>query len=261
MNKRVVIISDKHCGHAVGLTPPTKWVDDEKSKLGKTQRAIWSEFQRLIYQVGKPDLLIVNGDSIDGKGVRSGGTEQTCADPLEQVDWALFCVRYIKAKNHLVVAGTPYHVGISADYETLLAQELECKFGGHEWADVNGTVFDCKHTVGSSGIPHGRATAISRERLWSEIWAEREEAPKSDVIIRSHVHYHSVVAGPGWMAMTTPAMCGKGSKFGVRQCSGLVDFGLVVFDVYDKPDKMGRKYEWAALTKPVKQQQAKAVKF
>ena len=53
----------------------------------------------------------------------------------------------------------------------------------------------------------------------------------ANVIIRSHVHYHEFSGNPTHIAMTTPALQGWGSKYGERQCSGIVDIGLVQFDI------------------------------
>jgi hypothetical protein len=51
------------------------------------------------------------------------------------------------------------------------------------------------------------------------------------IIGNSHVHYHNFAGGPDWIAMTTPALQGAGSKFGARRCSGKVDFGFITFTV------------------------------
>jgi hypothetical protein len=131
---------------------------------------------------------------------------------------------------------TPYHTGQEEDWEDVLAREVGAKIGAHEWVDINGLVFDVKHHVGSSQIPHGRHTAVARERLWSQLWAEREQTPKADVIIRSHVHYFDYCGGRDWLAMTTPALQGLGTKFGARRCSGTVDFGLLSFDVASRDE-------------------------
>lgn len=246
--KRVLILSDLHCGHRVGLTPepwqyPVK-SDAVRYKWGKVQRQCWKWYVDSLKEHGPFDVVILNGDAVDGKGFRSGGTEQITTDRLEQVEMAALCVREAQTKDTkvIVVRGTPYHCGADEDLEDALAREVGAiKVGNHEWPNVEGVVFDVKHAVGSSSVPHGRHTAISRERLWGLLWAERGEAPKADVFIRSHVHYHSFAGGPGWLAMTTPALQSLGSKYGAKMCAGVVDFGFVVFDCEDGA------YSWEAV--------------
>ena len=136
--------------------------------------------------------------------------------------------------------GTSYHTGTGEDWEKVLADELsaqlgyEVTIGSHEWYDINGVIFDCKHKVSSSSIPHGRGGPIAKDRLWNFIWSEYQEQPKADVLIRSHIHYSYVCGEPGsWMGYCLPALQGQGSKFGARICSGTVHFGIMWFDVYE----------------------------
>jgi hypothetical protein len=173
---------------------------------------------------------------------------------------AAACIKRAKGKNTdckvVIIAGTAYHTGDSEDFEEVLAEDMRAvKFGSHEWVDVNGLVFDCKHHLGSSTIPHGRHTAASKDVLWNRIWAnELGEQPKGDVFIRSHVHYHQGCFGPNWLAMTTPALQAAGTKYGARRCSGTVDYGFVVFDV-----KANGAYTWHAELAKLKVAQAKTI--
>lgn len=257
--KKVVVISDLHCGHVVGLTP-TQW-QSKKTKARKHDK--WVAIQSELYQTylktirkQRPiDLLIVNGDCIDGKGQRSGGTEQITADRDEQCEMAKYCIRMAEARKIIMTYGTAYHAGESEDYEDQIARDVDAKIGAHDWIDVNGVIFDVKHHIGSSAIPHGRLTPIAREQLWNGIWSEYQEQPKADILIRSHVHYHAYCGGPTWVGMTTPALQGMGSKFGARRMSGHVDWGFVVFEIASN----GEYIWWPEVTR-IKAQKARVVK-
>jgi hypothetical protein len=170
---------------------------------------------------------------------------------------AAACIEIASAPKIIMTYGTPYHSGTGEDFENLVKDYVKAdKIGSHEWADVNGVIFDIKHKVGSSSIPHGRYTAIARENLWSMIWAERDEQPKSDIIIRSHVHHLGYVGNGDFLGITTPALQAQGTKFGSRQCSGVVDFGLISFDI----DSDGR-YEWRPHLAKIIAQKAHAIKL
>ena len=150
---------------------------------------------------------------------------------------------------------TPYHVGKLDDYEDLLAEHLGATIKDHPFFTIGGVTFDAKHKVGSSSVPYSRGTSIARDRLWNVLWAERGEQPKADVILRSHVHYHSYVGGPGWVAMTTPALQAAGTKYGGRACSGTVDWGVIVFEVEDG------EFDWKAYLVNLKSNVVEAVKL
>jgi hypothetical protein len=242
--KRVVVIADLHCGHKAGLTPPdfdAIYPEGPKRELQKLRERCWIFYENRLDELKPIDVLVVNGDALDGKGKRSGGTEQLTTDRTEQVRMAAHCINYAEAGHVVMAYGTPYHTGLDEDWEDELKPEVAnlLKLGSHDWLDVNGLVFDYRHHVSKSIIPHGRYTAIAREQLWSTLWAERGEYPKSDVILRSHVHYFAYCGGDGWLAMITPALQAYGSKYGARICSGTVDFGLVWFDVWSK-----EKWRW-----------------
>jgi hypothetical protein len=242
--KRVVVISDLHCGHRFGLThpdfdarPQTPDSGSSAWKRYKLRRKCWRYVEQKAVELQPIDVLIVNGDCIDGKGKKSGATELLTTDRNVQVEMAVVAIQEFKAANVVMSFGTPYHTGVGEDWEKQIYKEVGAlKIGGHDWLDVNGLVFDYRHFVSRSSIPHGRHTAVARERLWSLLWAERGEYPKSDIILRSHVHYYAFCGGTGWLAMTTPSLQWYGSKFGARASSGEVDFGFVHFDVESKND-------------------------
>lgn len=247
MSKRLLVLSDLHCGHLAGLAPPRWQIKPgsetnltKREKFAAVQEDAWRWYANAIRKHGPYDVVVVNGDAIDGQGTRSGGTELLTADREEQADMATYCIRRAlspKTKHVVMTYGTAYHTGDAEDWENKIAANLSAKIGSHEWIDVEGVIFDLKHHLGGSGVPHGRATALSREALWAALWAETDMAPNSDVLIRSHVHYHAgsfdLAMKPN-LRMTTPALQAFGSKYGSRRCSGIVNLGFLVFECQKK---------------------------
>lgn len=239
--KRVVIISDLHCGHKVGLTPPefdARYPKENREyALMRQRRGMWNFYKDEIEKLKPIDALIVNGDSIDGKGKRSGGTEHITVDRNQQVEMAATAILVAESPVVLMSYGTPYHTGADEDWEDAVARDIDAeKIGGHDYLDVNGLMMGYRHHVGSSSIPHGRYTQLAKQRMWDVFWAEYKEYPKSDVIIRSHVHYYAFCGGFGWTGFITPALQGYGSKFGTRKCNGTVDFGFIHLDVKSREE-------------------------
>lgn len=245
MSKRMVIISDLHCGHRAGLTPPGyQYPESGSGRRGGfaiTQRKLWDWYIKEAGQLGKVDCLVINGDAIDGKGTMSGGRELITGDRDEQIDMAVQCAEVFKARKVYVVEGTPYHTGKEESWEHLLAVQLDCnmeddakqgpaQFGAHIWVDMDGVVFDFRHKVGSSTIPHGRYTAPQRAALWNSLWAERGYQPNAKIIVRSHVHYFTAGFDSQKMVITTPALQTH-SNFGSREIDGTNDIGFLSFTV------------------------------
>jgi hypothetical protein len=105
--------------------------------------------------------------------------------------------------------------------------------------DIEDVRISLKHKIGSSGIPHGRATALLRDALWDIMWSgvEYEDRKKADILIRSHVHYHMYAGNRNHLAMTLPCLQ-ISSGFGERQCQGTIDHGVVEFTID------GSEYQW-----------------
>jgi len=248
-SKRVTVIADLHSGHRIGLTPPLhQWRPKPKSnrpdttqhnKWANLQSALWRHYVEALKRVKPIDILIVNGDMIDGKGARSGGTELISSDRVKQAEIASDAILEAEAPIIRCSYGTGYHTGLDEDMENLVIDKLriadpglDVKIGSHEWIDVNGVVIDFKHFTSRSSIPHGKGTPLSKEWLWNILWAEQNLQPRADIIIRSHVHYAFHCGEPGsWYACITPALQGMGSKYGAREMKGLVHFGILTFDI------------------------------
>ena len=224
--KRVLTVADFHCGSEPGLTPPP-W---QQTELGGE---LWEAFEEMIEPIRPIDILVGNGDMIDGKSSRWGGTDVITTDRVEQVEMAVEVINFIDAEENYFTYGTPYHTGKDEDFEAIIASNVGGTIEGQLWLEVYGVMFDVKHFVPGSNVPHGRHTSVAKDRLWNLLWADIEQQPRSDILIRSHVHYHSYCGGSNWVAMTTPALQGLGCKFGSRIPSGTVDFGITWFDVYD----------------------------
>lgn len=228
----VVAIGDMHCGHKVGLTPPEWYVNKHKYKLRSQQEEMWEFYASSLKNTGKIDILFVNGDSIDGSGKRSGGTELLTTDRHEQCDIATRCIQEANADKVYMTFGTPYHTGVNEDFETIIAKNVNAvALDDQLFVNVNGIIFDVKHHTNGSVTPYGRATAIGRSKVWNTEWSETGNQPKANCFLRSHVHYDKHTGDSKFIAMTLPALQGPDTKYGGRRCEGTVSFGLTNFKV------------------------------
>jgi len=226
----VRIISDAHCGSWAGLTPPSG--DNPLAPGYKARRQAWGLF---VKGMASPvDLLIVNGDMIDGPSKKAGGRGLLTVDPGEQADMAVDVIRVaarVKAPICMTV-GTPYHVGTECDWEGEIAKRVEAKrYQPHLFPVLEGVPFSVKHKIGSAQLPQSRHTASARARLQNILWAEEWKGhPKARMFVRSHVHYYGGCFGIDWASFTTPglqSLSNTPEAYGVRECEGVVHWGWV----------------------------------
>jgi len=244
--KRVLVLSDFHCGHEVGLTP-TKWNPKVAGdNMYDYRKQMWDKFSKAVYDLRPIDILVTNGDLIDGRGERQGSLELIVLDRVLQSQMAVQIIQHVQAEKLFMTRGTDYHTGKEENWEDIVSNDLKAeRIGDVLNLDVNGLLFNFRHHIGGSQTPLGRTTPLARESAWNALWHVRQDFPLADVIVRSHVHYASYAGGPGWLAMTTPALQGYGTRYGERRLSGLIDFGITWFDVASKED-----FQWKIKTFP-----------
>jgi len=236
---RIAVLADNHSGHRVGLTPPDWWfsgtANTRQVKIAAIQQEMWKWFTREIDKLKPFTHCFHLGDAIDGKGERSGGTEQTSADRGEQAQMAAAVINHVGAPVVVMVHGTPYHVGADEDWESEILPHLKAAkvhLEGHAFPLINGVQFDLKHFISNSDAPHTRFTALAKTRLWNVMWHHvQERQPDAQIVLRAHIHEYRYCGADGWEVVSCPALQGYGSKYGARRCQGTVDIGFLVYEI------------------------------
>lgn len=257
--KKVLAIGDLHCGSMVGLTHPN-WIvsSGRNARWHKLQNEMWENYIEMLGAFGDVDAVIINGDVLDGKGTRSGGTEQVTVDMLEQVDMAIAAIEQIKVKKIYFTYGTPYHTATASgeDFDQLVSCAFNAPIEDELNLDVDGLVFNARHKVGASANPYNRAASVGKHRLWDALYGIRENDVIADIYIRSHIHYFAFCGESNWMAFCLPALQASATKFGARQCVGLTDWGMCVFHV-----EQGKLAGWECQTVELASSKKKVIKF
>lgn len=240
IKKRILLAGDFHCGHVAGLTPPEYQINEDPPRykaLAAFQRESYLWFYNQIERLKPFHSAFYNGDLIDGRGERSGGSELTTTDRSIQADIAVSIIRQVNASHNYITYGTPYHTGNSEDYELLIAKDVDATIASELNVNINNVIFNVKHKVGGSGTPYGNATPLLKAQLWQKLWADKEERQSANYVVRSHMHrYVKLEIAGDKHAMVLPALQGAMSKYGQRQCEGNVDFGFGYVDIYSDGD-------------------------
>ena len=228
----IVALGDLHCGHVAGLTPPGSWTGDDRPTLRKLESLMYEKYRGWVEKYKRPEWLFVMGDCTDGKGLRSGGCELLVADLEDQAAMAVKLLRMWEAENIVMVYGTPYHTssGSGEDIENYIARELGAEIKSHAQVKIDGLVFDLKHKISGSGIPHGKHTSLAKARMHNVDWyLDGEQQALADVFLRGHTHAYVEDQGDfggHWRGIILPALQAPHTKYGGRQCEGKVAFGL-----------------------------------
>ena len=254
---KILLIGDLHCGSRVGLMPPEVRVVEEDGEVethkqtSEIQRILWRKFMECVKDVGRVDITLVNGDVVDGYGVKDKGAEQWNTDINTQVETACECLSQIRSKRFVITQGTPYHTSANPSGDEMVANHLrksgdsEVIFGTDAILRVNGLRLHCSHKIGiSSSAWMYRTTPVAKELVMALLNAQ--ELGRIDGVIRSHAHYFVEVKFghtfgmilPCWQART-PHMAKFGLAFVPRN-------GYVVLNV-SSDGRMEYDYEMFSL--------------
>lgn len=235
--KRWLQLSDTHCGHLVGLTGPENWAGSQ-TKWGKVQRICWKFFTDELEPFKPFDVVHVNGDWITGKNHKSGSRELITADLSEQAMIGVSIIKPTECKIVRATRGTPYHTGSDENHEDTIIRELkiagiDAKIKNHGFYLFNGKQLNVKHKIAVSSTHYGRLTPLAKEIDWNRIWHLKGVQSLADVLMRGHAHYYEQIRHNDCIGLILPSLQALGDSYGELQCSGTVDFGFIVIDVYD----------------------------
>lgn len=251
MTKRGVGIGDLHSGSMYGLHPPNFETYDGVMKLPNAgQEYLWRCWDDFTWRVSKfdPDFIIVNGDCIEGPQRKSNGFEVSLPSMDDQVSACVGCLQLLKERapraKWYFTAGTPYHVGDWHSAEESIARVM----GGESyssvgtgkqcrevlWLRADGVILEATHHPAGSSTGFYRMTTLDRDGQWSAMAAKdaSKGIPKSDVLIRSHLHFFGHVEHASKQIIQLPCW-----KLGDRHSrkSGLhrfiPDIGGVLFEI------------------------------
>ncbi len=203
--REIGIVSDLHAGSRWGMLGP-------RSAYGKQnvgQQYLWRCWQQLGREWPRLDVLVLNGDIIDGKQYRSGATGLVTADLGEQTEIAIECVRALvdatRPRAIVRTVGTPYHESHDSVLGALDATfEIEVVDIVINLALEDGIVANIKHAPeGGGGVYIG--SGMDRETLWACLAEAQHNIPRASWLIRSHLHMYARFDGSGKTIVVTPS--------------------------------------------------------
>lgn len=249
-SKKVLILSDLHCGNMLGLTPPQYY-----NEFREVQETGWKFFTEEMKKLGPVDLLLLNGDLVDGPGKKDSLCHIT-TNVATQRKIAIECLRQVKAAKSIFIRGTGFHVTTDLEIEDDIAAYFGSEIYDERKINVNGCILHCRHTSGKGGTSYGSATSLQRSAVVKLMDDAATCSEQADIYIRSHIHEAMCIERSVFTALTTPALKFKGESFG-RKCTGFLDYGFTWLEIRGKKDfdvhmvtmKTGGEYKAEEITK------------
>lgn len=236
----VVAIGDLHAGSRVAVCPPdSPTADGGIYHPSPAQLALYRDYKLLTTQWANPDVLICNGDMIEGQARKESGVPCWSNDLDDQLRAAATLIKMWNAKEIYMINGTGYHVDAGGkSLENTLGKKVGAKLVGPNEDDfsseevfvkVGGLTFHACHHI-SIGTGWYKTTPLARELVFALL--NETDFYKVDVILRSHVHYFVGVEFhrqrgyiiPCWQLRTRYMI--KKSSFGMTPSIGALRFRI-----------------------------------
>jgi hypothetical protein len=200
----VVVVSDLHVGSTIGLCPPHVQMDDGGSYTPSLPQKwlwakwlqVWDHYAQMKKQLELPLVAIINGDIPEGD---HHATHQIVSK--NKNDQILVAAKVLEpllqvADYHIIMRGTPAHVGRGAWIEELIARDTDaipCSEKQYSWwhlsAVFGGVLFDVKHHPESgSGRPWTKGADANRIAAQIVYEYATDGAKIPQIGLRSHRH-------------------------------------------------------------------------
>ena len=243
---RILIVSDLHVGSSTAICSEHPVISD----LGTTynpnplQKVLLRAWKDMIKDLKGPiDLLVVNGECVDGANVRQVGQQSWSTNLEDQMNDAKKLIEMIPYRKVLLLRGSNYHDQIDGtNLEEVMASKLKNvvkyrAYGGEGSTDyfayvkIHGKVFNFTHHIGFSKAEANRTTALAKEMKGMHF--QHDTLGRADVFVRSHVHYFVHVEFSNTHGVTTPAWKFPDAHLFRGGLAGTTpDVGAVEFRVY-----------------------------
>lgn len=217
-SKSIVVFSDIHVGSKYSVCSEEPELDDggsyRPSKIQKKFNRAWID--SIDELITKPDVLVINGEPIDGNNRRTLGDSCWSTNQFDQLNDCIKLVKLIPYKKLYLIRGSGYHSDRdSLNFEKLFGKSIGAEkytsvVGNQTYSDFEATFkgfgkhIHFTHHVGYSGWWQYRSTPIARE-LVKMHFNHKQNGYHTDVLVRSHVHYYVEVRFPNTKGLSTPA--------------------------------------------------------
>jgi hypothetical protein len=186
----------------------------------------------MIRSVGRVDILIINGDIIEGENYKERGTGVISTNLHAQSVTATILIQMIEADQIYVTNGSKYHVGQTSGDQIVCDMVGGTWLGEHQFIKIEDIIVHARHKANYSSVPYSRCTAQRKEAM-----IMKSQGTNVDIYLRSHTHRFNFSGDSNDLTINTP--CWKGlDDYMNKGSQEMPDNGYVLLEI-DGPN-----YRW-----------------
>ena len=187
-----------------------------------------------------PEVIIFNGDLIDGQQRRSTGREVVTSRIEMQAEACKDIIRTLPEVPMYFTQGTDYHEmpdGSAVEY--WIAKELQSDFGDDLLIDECGIRMHVGHPIPVSATSwQYRTTPLARDLLLLALNSAEDKYGRVDVAIRSHAHYYCACSFTSQLGVITPCWQTRTPYAVKKDLITPPDIGYLILHVEDRKNIM-----------------------
>jgi predicted phosphodiesterase len=233
LSQRVLIIGDTHIGSDVALSPEELILKSNNRILAnEIQLAILQEYYDMIDDVGTVDLLILNGDLVEGTNYYGEGAGCTTTSMSAQDKVAIDLLSQIKFRKVVGCVGTKYHGKCNPNHDQTVIEGLGGVCMDEISMNIEQTRIYANHRTPVRMTQwESRPQSIAKDMLLNELNAM--DFGHYDIICKSHVHYYIALDQGTSVGFVCPCWKGR-DDFAKGACNPFAfnpSIGYVMFDI------------------------------
>jgi len=208
--KTMLAIGDLHVGNEGAVMPEDFMSESENPAKrrrhfpNKIQRILLDKWYDMVDKYQRCDILLLNGDIVDGKNYKDTGMGCWTTDTSLQVEAAKQLIKLIKPRQIIGTSGSPYHSDRNPNGDKLAVEACGGTFkGGFANITINGTRIHAMHKVSvSKSSWQYRTTPVARGMVLAAL--NESDLGHYDISLRSHAHYFTYAGFSSSLGMILP---------------------------------------------------------
>lgn len=240
---KILAFSDLHFGSNYGLWPKGFEYEDKKNgefdtwNLNSVQKELWKIWKYMIDKAKDCDIIIANGDLIDGPQKKGWGKGVKTPDLSIQLEACEFALSMLPDVPMYFTQGTEYHTvagGIPAEQQIAKDMGWEENFGDDLCIDECGIRTYAKHHVPTTkSVWMYRPTPLARDLMLLALSSAPNQYGVVDLMCCSHAHYKCGVTLGGMTGIITPGFQTRTPYAAQNSLITPPDVGFCIIEVED----------------------------
>jgi hypothetical protein len=212
MSEKILLaLGDTHIGNEGSVMPEE--VNSDELIPGRNRRYFPNQIQKellkkwyaMVDDCPRPDVLLLNGDLVDGKNYKESGMGTWTTDVHLQSQTLKELVSMLKPRKIVGTSGSPYHSDRNPNMDKIAVEACGGTFrGGYAALNIDGIRVHAQHKVSvSKSTWQYRSTPVGRAMVLAAL--NESDFGHYDVILKSHAHYYCYVGYSNSLGIILPA--------------------------------------------------------